>query len=1235
MPSSSIKGGGSATISSEAENEIIALLFDSRDKNNPLLPIDKEQPLRSISETTGTSETTPQSRATKIETKKKYNSEEVKKKAGLGTSNICFNDLSDHNKKKEKRRFLKKMVEFHNRQRLAARLNGEPLNNNDLGISSESVLNSSSTSQTSKVSSRPVATAAIGGSTTANNSQAATGKVRIDMVEAIYKSNNKKGGKGKSSKSKKKSKNESEWRQGQIRKTMVLTRSTTTKELLNTCKAKIQMKKKPIRLFYVDVNNKLEIDLDGDLSGLEDGALIFATSYRKEKDNDHPKDLKEATEECGSSLHETAVIVDELELVKKAYALRKRKKTRRRIPLTENNMGRIEDPLPLFATALERLEPLSKPRLELPAASYRKTILSALDTSRVLVICGETGCGKSTQVPQYILEGMKAIESASEANILVTQPRRVAATSLAMRVAKERNSPPPGKQGSEVGYNVRLAKAICESTTKIVYCTVGILLRMLVNPIEDNKDTINNATTSNDDEIDSHKNQTIPLSDISHVVIDEVHERDLNTDFVLTLLRPLLSINKRLSVILMSATASADLFVNYFRDNLQIETEPIVLRIPGRTYPVETYWLPDCEKLTSARLNGWTSQILEQKSTPATNDIDDCKFKLSPRATAKIDNDFLLKMIIKVSQQYGHIGGLSKPSCKENLKTNGAILIFLPGKGEIDTLMRTLYKDSFFANKRNCSILALHSSLSPAEQWRAFQPVQIGMLKIVLATNVAETSITIPDISIVIDTGRVKESRFNASTQIKELVTVWTSRASAKQRAGRAGRTGPGVCYKLYIEDFETSYMPLQTSPEMVRTPLDELVLQVCLLEEHRKTNNEGCSPVQFLRLAPEPPPTKSLLYACHHLMHIGALKLILKKPELIFRLTPLGYHLSHLPMDPKVGKILIVGSMLQCMEPALTVAATLSCSKRCWLPFIPGRKNSQQEAREKHENIVRNGFGGEDWDGGTVKGDLIGVIAAYNKWISSSNGEKERRKYATANALDHNALLEIKGLRRQFKDSLLDSGLWEESGGNTQSNNNDDALLTSCCLVAGLYPNVTTLMRPSRERRIRGGKLIVKGGNSFLPSSNSFQKTRVLNASETGKDAYAVFLSKHRNIGTTSSGEENKQPFSFLSEINFVSRFSLLLFGGEIRVCDNFLLVDEWLKFKVRSKTDNAILEDKDKKDNRSSEANAVLIQELRKELDNLMMKHVMFNGIEKDKTFNDECNRVIHVIRKLLSEE
>lgn len=471
------------------------------------------------------------------------------------------------------------------------------------------------------------------------------------------------------------------------------------------------------------------------------------------------------------------------------------------------------------------------------------------------------------------------------------------------------------------------------------------------------------------------------------------------------------------------------------------------------------------------------------------------------------------------------------------------------------------------------------------------------------------------DVSNVIDTGRVKESRFNPSTRIKELVTVWTSRASAKQRAGRAGRTSAGVCWKLFSEKFAEEYMPDQTSPEIVRTPLDELVLQVCLLYEQRRDEqaNEtlakfpiGACPMRFLANTPEPPPEDSLRKACIHLLEVDALRIVKKHPVL-YRLTPLGYHLSRLPMDAKVGKILIVGCMLECLNSALTIAATLSCTKSCFSNRW-GKTDKMHDSKvEARSRLIESGFGGRDWKGGTVKGDLMAAVAVYKEWTIRSN-DTERASFCRSYALDCIAMKEIHRLRNQFLDCLSDAGFLH-LGLNHYNKSEDDALLTSCCLVAGLYPNICTLTRP-RKGGFKDGRLLTKEGDVCLPGSSSFQRHRVAKTSITGKDAYAVYHAKHRSLG---AGGQSGQVF--LSEVNFISRHALILFGGELDVRRNAIIVDDWLKFKV---TDKGI-------------TGAVLLLTLRSELDKCMLKHIVPSKNEG----KHENERLIMIIRQLLAEE
>lgn len=481
-----------------------------------------------------------------------------------------------------------------------------------------------------------------------------------------------------------------------------------------------------------------------------------------------------------------------------------------------------------------------------------------------------------------------------------------------------------------------------------------------------------------------------------------------------------------------------------------------------------------------------------------------------------------------------------------------------------------------------------------------------------------------PDVSHVVDTGRVKESRYNSSSRIKELVTVWTSRASAKQRAGRAGRTSAGMCWRLFSENFSNTYLPSQTPPEILRTPLDELVLQVCLLFEQRrdelaKVSSKtdlpiGTSPIKMLRQTPEPPPIGSLEEATEHLLEVDALHLVDTEPISLYRLTPLGYHLSRLPMDTKVGKVLIVGCILGCLDGALTVAAALSCTKSCFQHRWGAAVDAAYEsAVEKRLLLIKSGFGGEGWKGGTVKGDLMATLATYNKW-SRCKSRKERSDFCRKHALEQVVLWDMHDLRNQFLDCLKDAGFVSRSN-DACNRAQDDALLTSCCLVAGLYPNVCTLQRPGKGRP-KGGRLITKEGEVCRPNSSSFQRDRLSKAASTGKDAYAVYHEKQRSLGTGGKIGE-----VFLSEVNFISRFALILFGGELDIVGNSIVLDGWLRFKIGDK----------------GLTGAVLLLTLREELDKIMLNRItnQGGGAGEDQN-NDEVElKVVDFVRKLLATE
>lgn len=450
-----------------------------------------------------------------------------------------------------------------------------------------------------------------------------------------------------------------------------------------------------------------------------------------------------------------------------------------------------------------------------------------------------------------------------------------------------------------------------------------------------------------------------------------------------------------------------------------------------------------------------------------------------------------------------------------------------------------------------------------------------------------------------------------------------------------------------------------ETAPEMVRTPLDELILQICLLFEQRrdehkaKTSNNsdanskafplGLRPIQFLSKTPSPPSTESLVESCKHLLEVDALRVVDGNPDNesgMYRLTPLGYHLSRLPMDAKVGKVLIVGCILGCLDGALTIAASLSCTRSFFFPLTKSHPETSRIVKER-ESLVENGFGGRTWLGGNVKGDLIAVIAVYRAW-KNHRSEGQRWKFCKFCGLDMMALQELDQLRTQFSDLLGDSGFVPKDASGKQATSeswddcnhfSEDAILTSCCLIAGLYPNICTLMRP-RKGGPRGGRLLTKDGHVCRPHFSSFQRKRVQDAAEVGRDAYGVFHAKQTIVGTASSpaaginGSMQRPPEIFLTEVSFISRFALLLFGGELEIVKNAIIVDGWLKFKVSSSGDD---------ESSKATENAVLILSLREALDKVVVDHILETtaSVERKRAMMERHKAIIQVVRQLLADE
>lgn len=485
----------------------------------------------------------------------------------------------------------------------------------------------------------------------------------------------------------------------------------------------------------------------------------------------------------------------------------------------------------------------------------------------MLCVSGSTGCGKSTNLPQFILES-----APSTCKIVVTQPRRLAATGVASRVAAERGEASPGVDS--VGYVVRGDSALC-SRSRLVFCTTGVLLRQLQSEGA--------------------------LNCITHIVVDEVHERHLDTDVVLGLLKKLLPQNPHLSLVLMSATMDADRLAAYWGPNT------LRMEIPGRTFPVKDYTLEDVLSLIryippkKGKKPSFSDVACcdddpisdepesEDEDEPESEDEDEpdvCEELVSGIPVAE-----LVKRVDEASIQYEILARLVKHLIEVKPSgDDGSILVFLPGAPEIVKAAEAIERQ---AGALPCYILPLHGGLQPKEQSKVFLPGSLGQTKVVLATNICQTSVTIPDCTIVIDTAKEKQSSYDPANRMPLLVEKFVSKADLKQRRGRAGRVRSGVCYKL-VSKATISRLREHGEPEILRCALDQTLLSILYMGVEDGTG-------KFLETLLDPPTKASVDAAASNLEKIGAVDP--RGSDGVLKLTPMGVHLAGIPAPPSVGK--------------------------------------------------------------------------------------------------------------------------------------------------------------------------------------------------------------------------------------------------------------------------------------------------------------------------------------------
>ncbi|KAH7388020.1 hypothetical protein KP509_16G053600 [Ceratopteris richardii] len=755
--------------------------------------------------------------------------------------------------------------------------------------------------------------------------------------------------------------------------------------------------------------------------------------------------------------------------------------------------------------SMPALRKITQEREKLPIAKFKDEIISTVEKNQVVLIAGETGCGKTTQVPQYILDSLWS--QGKECRIICAQPRRISASSVAERIATER-----GEQiGQTVGYQIKL-ESKGGPHSSLMFCTNGVILRKLVN---------------SDGDIRSKLNAT-------HIIVDEIHERDCDTDFMLIALRDLLSLHPEMRLILMSATIDIELFSTYFN-------KCPVIRVPGFTYPVQSFFLEDVLMATASGEDCVTSSEAFLDVGPCTPlDEEDAATMDEAIGLAWLEDDFDLftEMLSRNSFQsvcnYQHSltgttplmvaagkGRVSevyfllskgadidlvaqdgftaldwaerngKAEIKEILLNHkkrkgdstisakksellerylsgidqdevdvklikellqkicttvtagispdhlGSILVFLPGWEDIVRTRECLEESAVFGDTKKFLILPLHSLIPSSEQRRVFQIPPPGVRKIILATNIAETAITINDVVFVVDTGRVKEKSYDAYSNVSTFQTAWISKASAKQREGRAGRCQPGVCYHLYSQ-VRANSLPDFKVPEIKRTSLEELCLQVKLLDSESDIR-------AFLSKAIEPPDDLSIANAIRLLQDIGALT----SDE---RLTELGEQLGALPVHPSTSKMLLLGILLNCLGPALTIACASGYRDPFILPTSPEQRKKALAAKE----LLTNEYGGFS--------DDLAIVAAFRGW-EAAKARNSNNLYCEKYFLSPSTMAMIAGMRQQLQNELAQKGFIPDEP-NACSLNASDPGIVRALLVAGSYPMVGTLLPVAKGKK-------------------------------------------------------------------------------------------------------------------------------------------------------------------------
>lgn len=752
-------------------------------------------------------------------------------------------------------------------------------------------------------------------------------------------------------------------------------------------------------------------------------------------------------------------------------------------------------------------------RMALPIARNCTSIMLKLAEHRLILLTGSTGSGKTTQLPQFILDSEIEAGRGSECKIIVTQPRRVSAMSIAERVAYERGE----MTGETVGWAVR-GESRVGNANRVLFTTTGLLLRRLQSEAD--------------------------LASVSHLLIDEIHERSLDSDLLLLEVSALLQSNPRLKVVLMSATLAKKKFLAYFVSKIaSLPGAGAVgsIDVEGQTHPVDDFYLEDLVSQTKFRPSS-SSPASWAASRDRVGPLKGLRNDLSNRGFSE-GTITALEILEREWKDQGvgpldyelvgcavqHVVGREKSKEQSSGDDRlGAILVFMSGVGEIRQACEAI---RCILRNAAVEVMPLHSNLSNDEQQRVFQPTKAGVRKIVVATNVAEASITIDGITAVIDSGRVKEMSHDPESGLTRLVEKYTSQASAVQRRGRAGRTRRGECWKLFTKTLESRKMPQDSEPEMMRVSLESVVLHVLSMKKSDVSS--------YLAAALDPPSLASISSAISNLLEAGAIR---EPPSSkAVSTTALGQHLTNLPLDLRLGKLLILGCLFQCLGPLLTVAALMSCKPLFAIPF---------ERREELSAVRKKKASG-------LKSDLLTDAAFFDEWaLMHKQGRAtnaEIKQFVFENHLSTSTLRDVASTRLDLLSNLQEIGFaprgYTPYSSHVLDTHAGDKIILRALLAASLWPNLVRVALPAtkfaessagaiaKETEAKQVKLFDDSGRVFLhPSSVLFSLSKF-----DASPCLAVFRKTSSGVGDAAK--------VYLRDATEVPIYALLLLCGRLKV--------------------------------------------------------------------------------------